>query len=154
MRGLRVLGHPLHAVLSDVPVGLLGTSLLWDAVGVWRGEPIWWAISFWCIALGLGAAVLTAAAGFIDYAAIGQDDAALAVATRHMLFALLALAPYGISLAVRGAPAPPPGGWAAGVLVLEGVGLLALSVAGWYGGHLVFHHGVGADKKSGAGVPG
>jgi len=153
MRGLRVLGHPLHAVLSDVPVGLLGTSLLWDAVGVWRGEPVWWAVSFWCIALGLAAALVTATAGFVDYAAIGQNDPALAVATRHMLFALAALAPYGISLAVRGGPVPPSGGRAAGVLLLDGLGLLVLSVAGWYGGHLVFHHGVGTDAESGAETP-
>lgn len=62
MKGLRVFGHPLHAVLSDVPVGLLGTSLVWDAVGLWRGEPVWWAISFWAIALGLAVAAAAATA--------------------------------------------------------------------------------------------
>lgn len=147
MKGLRVFGHPLHAVLSDVPVGLLGTSLVWDAVGVWRGEPVWWAISFWGIALGLAAAGAAATAGFIDYTAIAQDDPAQATATRHMLFVLAALAPYAISLAVRGGSAPPSGRAAVGVLLLEGLGLLLLSVGGWYGGHLVFHHGVGREAK-------
>src|SRR5262249_59659058 len=69
-RGLRVLGHPLHAVLSDFPLALLGTSLLWDAVGLWRGEAIWWAIAFWNIALGLIVALAAATAGAVDYAAI------------------------------------------------------------------------------------
>lgn len=147
MKGLRVFGHPLHAVLSDVPVGLLGTSLVWDAVGVLGGEPVWWAISFWCIALGLAAAAAAATAGFFDYAAIGQDDPAQATATRHMLFILGALTPYAVSLAVRGGAAPPSGGAAIGVLLLEGSGLLLLSVGGWYGGHLVFHHGVGRETK-------
>ena len=142
MKGLRVFGHPLHAVLSDVPVGLLGTSLVWDAVGLWRGEAVWWAISFWAVALGLAAA-----AGFVDYAAIPQDDPAQATATRHMLFVLAALAPYATSLAVRGGPAQPAGKAAVGVLLLEGLGLLLLSVGGWYGGHLVFHHGVGRGAK-------
>ncbi|MDQ3804406.1 MAG: hypothetical protein M3416_11310 [Acidobacteriota bacterium] len=107
MRGLRVFGHPLHAVLSDVPVGLLGTSLVWDAAGLWRGEPVWWAISFWCIALGLAAPPPPPTAGFVDYAAVPQDDPAQATAIRHMLFILGALAPYAISLAVRGGSAPP-----------------------------------------------
>jgi uncharacterized membrane protein len=147
MKGLRVFGHPLHAVLSDVPVGLLGTSLVWDAVGVWRGEPVWWAISFWGIALGLAAAAAAATAGFVDYAAIPQGDPAQATATRHMLFVLSALAPYATSLAVRGGPAPPSGKASAGVLLLEGLGLLLLSVGGWYGGHLVFHHGVGRGPE-------
>lgn len=147
MRGLRVFGHPLHAVLSDVPVGLLGTSLVWNAVGLWRGEPVWWAISFWCIALGLAAAAAAATAGFVDYAAIPQDDPAQATAIRHMLFVLGALAPYAISLAVRGGSAPPSGKATAGTLLLEGLGLLLLSVGGWYGGHLVFHHGVGRETE-------
>jgi uncharacterized membrane protein len=148
MRGLRVFGHPVHAVLSDVPVGLLGTSLVWDAVGVWRGEPVWWAISFWCVALGLAAAAAAATAGFVDYAAIPQDDPAQATALRHLLFVLGALVPYATSLAVRGGPPQPTGKAVAGVLLLEGLGLLLLSVGGWYGGHLVFHHGVGRERRS------
>jgi uncharacterized membrane protein len=48
---------------------------------------------------------------------------------------------------VRGGPAPPAGRAAVGVLLLEGVGLLLLSVGGWYGGHLVFHHGVGRETR-------
>jgi len=154
MKGLRVFGHPLHAVLSDVPVGLLGTSLVWDAVGLWRGEAVWWAISFWTIALGLAAATAAAAAGFIDYAAIPQNDPAQATAIRHMLFILGALAPYAASLAVRGGPAAPAGGAAIGAFVLEGLGLLLLSAGGWYGGHMVFHHGVGANAKSRGETPG
>ena len=148
MRGLSVFGHPLHAVLSDVPVGLLGTSLVWDAVGVWRGEPVWWAISFWAVALGLAAAAAAAAAGLVDYVAIAQDDPAQATATRHMLFVLGALAPYAASLAVRGGAAAPSGTALFGILLLEGLGLLLLSVGGWYGGHLVFHHGVGRERRN------
>jgi hypothetical protein len=64
-----------------------------------------------------------------------------------MLFVLSALAPYATSLAVRGGPAPPSGKASAGVLLLEGLGLLLLSVGGWYGGHLVFHHGVGRGPE-------
>jgi uncharacterized membrane protein len=33
-------------------------------------------------------------------------------------------------------------------LALEGLGLLLLSAGGWYGGHLVFHHGVGRDADA------
>lgn len=151
MKGLRLFGHPLHAVLSDVPVGLLGTSPVWDAVGVWRGEPVWWAISFWSIALGLAGAAAAGTAGFVDYAAIAQDDPAQATATRHMLFILGALTPYAAGLAVRGCTAPPSGKAAVLVIVLDGLGLLLLSVGGWYGGHLVFHHGVGRESSPGSG---
>lgn len=146
-KGLRVLGHPLHAVLSDFPIALLGTSLLWDLIGLWRGEAVWWAISFWTIALGLGLAVLTAMAGAVDYAAIPPDHQANKTALRHMLLMLTAVTPYLISLLVRGRPAPPMGKSLFAVLGLELVGVLLLSVGGWYGGHLVFHYGIGSDRS-------
>lgn len=145
-KGLRVFGHPLHAVLSDFPIPLLGTSLLWDAVAVWRGEPVWWAISFWNVALGLATAAVAACAGAVDYAAIRQGDPALQTASRHMLLMLCAVSPYVLSLVVRGGAVAPRGASLWAVFVLEGLGLLLLSAGGWYGGHLVFHHGVGRDE--------
>jgi uncharacterized membrane protein len=147
-RGLRVFGHPLHAILSDFPAALLGTSLVWDLVAVWRGEPVWWAISFWNVALGLLAAAAAACAGAVDYAAIPQDDAALATANRHMLLMLCAVTPYILSLVIRGGASAPHGAALWAVLALEGLGLLLLSAGGWYGGHLVFHYGVGRDADA------
>ena len=145
--GLRLFGHPLHAVLSDFPLALLGTSLLWDAAGMWRGEAVWWAISFWDIALGLVIALAAAMAGAVDYAAINGGDQVVKLATTHMTLMLLAAGMYVASLLVRGGPLPPVGGSRTLVLILESMGLILLTVGGWCGGHLVFHHGVGRDPK-------
>lgn len=147
-KGLRVLGHPLHAILSDFPLALLGTSLLWDAVGLWRGEAVWWAISFWTIVLGLSLAVMAAFAGAVDYAAIPQESGALKVALRHMLLMLGATGPYLVSLLLRGGAERPAGGNLVAVLVLEAIGALLLAVGGWYGGHLVFHYAIGSDAQN------
>ena len=144
-KGLRVFGHPLHAVLSDFPLALLGTSLLWDVIGLWRGESVWWAISFWNIAAGLLAALVAAAAGAVDYAAIRQGEQVMKLATNHLMLMLLAVSFYAASLLLRGGPAPPAGGKLAWALVLESLGLILLGAGGWCGGHLVFHHGVGRD---------
>jgi len=144
-KGLRVGGHPLHAMLSDFPIALLGTSLLWDALGMVRHEPLWWAISFWNISLGLALALLTAAAGFVDYAAIPEGDPAVKTGTCHMAVMLSAVTVYAIALVVRRGPAAPQGSALLGTLALEALGVLLLSVGGWFGGHLVFHHGVGHD---------
>lgn len=145
-RGLRVLGHPVHAVLSDFPIALMGTSLLWDSIGIWRGESVWWAISFWSIVLGLCTSVVAALAGAVDYVAIPQDDRAQGTALRHMLLMLSALAPYLISVVVRGGAHAPAGNTLYIVLGLELLGVLLLSIGGWFGGHLVFHHGVGRSE--------
>lgn len=146
-RGLRVLGHPLHAVLSDFPLALLGTSLVWDVCGLMREESVWWAISFWTIALGLALAVLAAMAGAVDYATVPQNHPASKTALRHMLLMLSALCPYLVSALLRGGPQPPSGTNLALVLALEAGGLLLLCIGGWYGGHLVFHYGIGGDAQ-------
>jgi uncharacterized membrane protein len=144
-QGLRAFGHPLHAALSHFPMGLLGTALLWDAVGAWRGEPVWWAVSYWSVAAGLAAACVAACAGAVDYAAIGQGDPALETGGRHLMFVLGALLPYTVSMFARGGTEGPKGRAVLAILLLDGVGALLLSIGGWYGGHLVFHHGVGVD---------
>jgi uncharacterized membrane protein len=146
-RGLRAFGHPLHAVMSDFPVALLGTSLVWDAIGAWRNEAVWWAISFWDMALGLLIALVAAMAGAADYAAIKRERA-LKLATTHMIVMLLAVSLYAASLLTRGGPLPPVGATRVAVLILESVGLILLGVGGWCGGHLVFHHGIGSDPSS------
>ena len=146
-KGLRVFGHPLHAVLSDFPLALLGTSLLWDVIGCWRGEAVWWAISFWNIAAGLAVALLAAMAGAADYAAIEERPQAQKLATIHMMLMLLAVSLYAASLLVRGGPTPPVGLSRTATLALESLGLILLGAGGWCGGHLVFHHGIGRDTN-------
>jgi uncharacterized membrane protein len=146
-KGLSVFGHPLHAALSHFPMGLLSTALSWDALGVWRGEAVWWAVSYWSVAAGLAAAAVAAVAGAVDYAAIEQGDPALATGSRHLLFVLGAMMPYTVSMFARGGAEGPKGRAVLAVLLLDGVGALVLSVGGWYGGHLVFHHGVGTDGR-------
>jgi uncharacterized membrane protein len=128
-------------------MGLLGTSLVWDAVGVLRGEAIWWAISYWGIAAGLAAAGAAAAAGAVDYAAIEQGDPALDAGNRHLMFMFGASVLYIVSMILRGGTGQPQGRAVLAVLLLDGAGLLLLSVGGWYGGQLVFHYGVGQDVR-------
>lgn len=147
-KGLRVFGHPLHAVLSDFPLALLGTSLLWDALGAWRNEAVWWAIAFWNMALGLLVALAAAAAGAVDYAAIKERDPALKLASTHMVLMLMAVGLYTTSLLLRGGPSPPAGAVRIAGLTLESVGLILLAAGGWCGGHLVFHHGVGSKPPA------
>ena len=133
-RVVRVLGHPLHAILSDFPLALVCPSIFWDAIGVWRHEPLWWAISFWTIALGLASALVTAAAGLADYAAIPEKDPAASTATCHMAVMLTAVCLYAASLIVRRTAAPPEGAKLMAAFLLEGFGFLSLGAGGWLAG--------------------
>jgi len=134
-------------MLSDFPVALLGTAPLWDALGLLRGEPIWWALSFWGIALGLATAALAAVAGLVDYAAIPESDPAVGPATRHLLAMSGAVGLYLMSLVLRGGPGGPTDPTLIAILALESLGLVLLFAGGWYGGELVFRHGIGRDPN-------
>ncbi len=147
-RGLRVLGHPVHPALAAFPIAFLSGSVLADAVALWQSDPFWWAVSFWVVVAGVVAAVPTASAGLADYVAIPEGDGALKTALVHLTAMLIAIGIFGIDLLLRGGPAAPRGGLATTTVVLDGVGAVVLTVGGWYGGHLVFHHGVGRTHET------
>ncbi len=143
---LRVFGHPLHAMLSDAPIALLGSSIVWDATGLVRGETIWWTIGYWNVALGVAAAAMAAVAGLVDFASIDEKHPAARTAQLHMLAALGAVGLYVGSLLARGGQGEPAGWRLAITVAIDAVGFALLSAAGWLGGHLVFRFGVGRDE--------
>jgi uncharacterized membrane protein len=135
--------HPIHAAFVHFPIALLGTSLLFDALGLWRAEPLFWAIAFWNIALGLALSVLTVGTGLADSIKVPEDSPASATTMRHLLVMLSALSCYGLALFARGGSALPANHASLETLALEALGLGLLMYGGWLGGELVYRHGVG-----------
>jgi len=135
----RIAGHPLHPALAHFPVALWLAAVLWDAIGWWRvGEPLWGQMSYWCLALGLVAALPTAATGLIELLSLAPGEPAIATATAHMLVMLTATGLFGASWLVRATDGAV--GWA---IALEVVGAAVVFVGGWLGGTLVYRHGIG-----------
>lgn len=140
MKRLRVLGHPLHPPTVHLPLGLWTAAAAWDAAALATGRPELWTLSFGCLALGCAAALPALATGFLDFAALEKSEAET-TAFWHMGLMATCWVLYAASLLARRtwtAPAHP--GWAAG---LQYAGFVCLSVGGWLGGHLVYHHGAG-----------
>lgn len=140
---LHIAGHPVHPVLVHFPLALWPTSLLWDLVGLWRGDPLWWQLSFWCLALGLISALPAIAAGFLDYASLPNDDPALGTANAHLSIIAGATTVFLVSLLVRGGPAVAASSPSMLAVVLSTVGTVLLLVGGWLGGTLVYRYGIG-----------
>jgi uncharacterized membrane protein len=134
----RIAGHPLHPALAHFPLALWLAAVLWDAVGWWRGEPLWGQMSYWCLALGLAAALPTAATGFIEFLSLRSDEPALGTATAHMLVMLTASGLFGGSWLVRAM-----GGAASWAIALAATGAAVVLVGGWLGGTLVYRYGLG-----------
>lgn len=139
---LRLFGHPVHAMLVSFPIGLLVPVPLWDLLA-WSGIlPEAAVIARWTELVGLVGGAAAAAIGAYDLYTVARDPGRLTTGLRHAFAAACALALFAVAFAVRGVT---PG---LGILALDALGAVALLAAGWFGGHLVFHHGTGV-----AGVP-
>lgn len=144
-RGLRLAGHPVHAMLSDFPMVLL---LLWtvlDAAALILGSPLLWRLGHWTLVGGVVAAGFAATAGLVDYSAIDSTRRGAArTAVAHMLVMLSVVVVAIVALVFR-TPALPR--HADRVVHCVALVLVAAGLAGggWLGGHLVFRHGVGVD---------
>jgi hypothetical protein len=88
----RWLGHPLHAVLTDAPIGILFLVIVFDVLSM--GEAAAWALI-----VGILAMLAAALAGYADYA--DTDGKARERATLHSTLMVVALVGYIISLLMR-----------------------------------------------------
>src|SRR5256885_11156548 len=79
----RWLGHPIHAVLTDAPIGILFLVIVFDVVGL----P---AAAGWSLGIGVAAMSAAALAGLADYA--DTDGLPRERATLHASLMVVALA--------------------------------------------------------------
>jgi nitrite reductase/ring-hydroxylating ferredoxin subunit/uncharacterized membrane protein len=122
----RWLGHPLHAVLTDAPIGILFLVIVFDVVGQPGAATV-------ALIVGILAMLAAALAGFADYA--DTDGKARERATLHSSLMLLALVGYLLSLAFRlatGSGASSAGIW------LSVLSFLILASAAYVGGDVVY----------------
>jgi uncharacterized membrane protein len=136
----RIGNHPIHPMLVSFPIGLWIFSLVTDIIYWWSGNGIWSMVAYYSMAGGIIGALLAAVPGFVDFIAL-KPSRVKEIAVWHMLINLGAVILFSINLYLRtGAPD------AAGPLVLSIIGVLAILVSGWLGGHMVYVHGYGVDE--------
>lgn len=133
------LGHALHPVLTDIPIGAWTSALLLDWLGGRSSEPA----ADRLIAVGLLAAVPTVAAGASDWAdtEVGSP-AARRVGFVHAAGNAVAATLFAASLLVRRRGARDTG------RLLALAGGAAMTTGGFLGGHLSMARGVGVDETA------
>ncbi|HEX3623358.1 MAG TPA: DUF2231 domain-containing protein [Acidimicrobiales bacterium] len=130
------MGHPLHPMLTDLPIGFWTSAFTLDLVGGKRSHKAAERL----IGLGILSALPTAAAGLSDWSdTIGEDRR---LGTAHALGNTAALVLYTLSWRAR-----HRGRRGRGVL-LGFLGAGAATAGGYLGGHLVFRKGVGPDRNA------
>jgi nitrite reductase/ring-hydroxylating ferredoxin subunit/uncharacterized membrane protein len=130
------LGHPLHPLLTDVPVGALTIALGLDLLGIYDGAN-------WATLLGVAGMIAAMIAGFVDLDE--TDGKARQYGGIHASVMLVALAFYVFSLAVRFGYAP---GAAYQSLLIAAVGYLFVVAGAYIGGDLVFTLGNMVDRHA------
>lgn len=135
------LGHSLHPLLTDVPIGAWLSATLLDLVG---GEESREA-SEKLIAIGLLASLPTAAAGLSDWS--DTMDGERRVGVVHAAYNTASLLLFGVSLAAR-----RRGRHGLGV-ALSLVATGTNSLGAYLGGHLSLAQGVGVDQTAFEGGP-
>jgi nitrite reductase/ring-hydroxylating ferredoxin subunit/uncharacterized membrane protein len=121
----RWLGHPLHALLTDAPIGILFLSLVFDVASM--HEAAVWALVLGILAMG-GAAL----AGFADYAT--TDGKARERATLHSTLMVIALVAYAFSAVLRLTSGPA----STMAIVLSFVAFGILAAGAYVGGDIVY----------------
>jgi nitrite reductase/ring-hydroxylating ferredoxin subunit/uncharacterized membrane protein len=131
------LGHPLHAVLTDVPVGAWTVALVLDGLDARAGDRRWRRAADGAVGVGIAGAVAAALAGLTDWQ--HTEGAPRRSGLVHAALNTVALGLYTSSLLLRhrGARRAGRGLARAGFGVLVG--------AAYLGGRLVYHHRVGVD---------
>ncbi|MET9361688.1 Rieske 2Fe-2S domain-containing protein [Streptomyces sp. NPDC006632] len=128
----RPIGHPLHPVLVQVPIGAWTSAAVLDLLpGAGRNARL-------LVGMGVVSAVPAAWAGWVDWAE--QPERQLRTGVVHAASNGVAIGLYAGSWVVRGRGKPVLG------RLLGFAGLTVASVGGMIGGHLAFRQAVGANK--------
>lgn len=131
------LGHPVHPVITDVPIGSWTATLLFDTLWLGSEKPALARGADTTLALGLVGAGISAVTGLTDWSDTDATDRRVGIA-HGLLNAIVVLAnltSYGLR---RG------GKRRAGIL-LSGTGYVLTLFSAYLGGELSFAKGIGVN---------
>jgi uncharacterized membrane protein len=134
------LGHPLHPVLTDIPVGAWSLAAIFDTLEL-TGSKKYKKAADVSVAVGLVGALGSAVTGLTDWS--GTDGKKRKIGLMHAMLNVTGTALYGTSLALRSKNKTRDTG-----IALSFAGLGIVSLAAYLGGHLVFGEQVGVDHTA------
>src|SRR5687767_14693850 len=140
-----IKGHPIHPALIPFPFAFLVGAFAFDAAGMLLDRPGLWTTATYLALAGVGAALVAAIPGFIDYFfTVPPNSSAKTRATKHMLLNLSAVALFAVAWVLRGNAESRPEMLH---LLMEAAGAGLLTIGGWMGGTLAFRNQIGVDHR-------
>ena len=139
-----IAGHPLHAMSVHFPIALVIATLGVDLFYWWTADPFWLRVGLWSSGFAFATAVGAGLVGTAELLLVRQIRHR-AQSWTHAVSAMMLIAVIGTNWGLRlhdAAPVLPHG------LLLSLLGTVFTGFAGWHGGKLIFHHGVGVMVSS------
>jgi uncharacterized membrane protein len=134
-----VAGHPIHAMSVHFPIALVIATLGVDIFYWWSADPFWVRVGLWSSGFAFGTGVAAGIVGTLELLLVpGIRHRAASWAHGVAAMMLLAVAGTNWALRIANPDAVLPHG-----LLLSVLATLVTGLAGWHGGKLIFHHGVG-----------
>jgi uncharacterized membrane protein len=140
-------GHPAHPPLTDATIGMFvlasGLEVLGKLdVAVGKTGPAAWL----ALIGGLLVAAPTAVTGFADWVTIEWGSPTWRTATIHLSAMVTSVCLFGIAAWLQW-DGYQDGSVTTGGLVAALAGFVALTTGGWFGGAIVFVHGMRVEKE-------
>lgn len=136
--------HPIHPIFVHFPIVFWSTASLCDLLGIYNDE--FWFFGNWCLFLGCISALPTTLSGFWDFTTKEIPRRAHLTFKWHASSATLAFSLYITTLLIRyqeGRLITP----SITAISLSVLALIALSIAGFLGGSLVYRFSTGTCKQ-------
>lgn len=139
------IGHPLHVILTDVPIGAWTTAIIFDALDSMTAGRAYRAAADTAVTLGFVGAIGAAAAGLTDWQDI--DPPARRIGLVHGLLNVGSVVLFGSSLLARrrGSRTAARG--------LAALGYAVSVAASRLGGNLVYGQKIGVDHTASEKLP-
>jgi uncharacterized membrane protein len=137
-----IKGHPLHAMLIPLPIGLWIFSIISDLIFKFGyGGAVWNDVALYTLGGGTIGALIAAVPGFLDFTDINNPKTRT-IAIWHMRINLAAVVLYAVNFWLRMHRAPGDNL----PIVLSVVGIVLIMISGWLGGELVYVRGVAVKQ--------
>lgn len=139
------LGNPLHAALTDLPIGAWTTAMAFDILALIRDRHEYELAADTSIAFGLACAVGAAVTGATDWSDV--DPPARRIGLIHGLLNLGATALFTTSLVLRKKRSRARG------RICSALGYAVITYAAHLGGRMAYNYRVGVDRTAGQVFP-
>jgi len=139
-----IKSHPLHPILVSLPIAFFIGAFVFDLLSLIAGNRSFWQTGYYAAIAGVIGAVMAAVPGAIDYFfTVPPKSSAKKRATQHAIINVINLALFIMVIFYR----QKENASSIAVIIIEAIGVVLLSIAGWMGGTLVHRNQIGVDHR-------